>query len=154
MYTQKNTKAVGVALAMAAAGLFSTTLSFDAAAALGDSGTTVDLVHCYSVNSCKGHNDCKTADNACAGQGSCKGKGFIAMPSKACTATGGQLKDGWRGTVAKADLKHCYGLNNCAGQNDCKTSDNACAGKGSCKGKGFVAVPGKACEDAGGKEGS
>jgi uncharacterized membrane protein len=114
----------------------------------------VDLVHCYGVSQCGGHNDCKTADNACAGKASCKGKGFVAMPTKACFDLGGQLKDGWRGTVAKADLKHCYGVNKCGGHNDCKTADNACGGKASCKGKGFIATPAKACEDIGGKVGA
>lgn len=154
LQAKKSAKSTGIALAMAAAGLLSVGTSFTASADLGDSGKTVDLVHCYGVNQCKGHNDCKTDDNACGGQGSCKGHGFVAMPSKACTDIGGQLKDGWRGTVAKADLKHCYGVNQCKGHNDCKTADNACGGQGSCKGHGFVAAPAKACEDIGGKEGA
>jgi len=48
------------------------------------------LIHCYGANICKGHNDCKTADNACAGQASCKGTGFVAIPSKACADIGGR----------------------------------------------------------------
>ena len=51
-----------------------------------------DLVHCYGVNICKGHNDCKTAANACAGQGECKGQGgFVALTGKSCADTGGKV---------------------------------------------------------------
>ena len=55
-------------------------------------GTTAqaDLVHCNDVNICKGHNDCKTANNACAGHAECKGQGFVAMPAKSCADVGGQ----------------------------------------------------------------
>lgn len=154
LQAKKTARSTGIALAMAAAGLLSTGASFNANADLGDSGKTVDLVHCYSVNQCKGHNDCGTSENACAGQGACKGHGFVAMPTKSCGNINGQLKDGWRGTVAKADLVHCSGVNKCGGHNDCKTAENACAGQGSCKGHGFVATPAKACEDVGGKVGS
>jgi len=57
------------------------------------SGTVAksDLVHCYGVNKCGGHNDCKTADNACAGKASCKGKGFVAAPAKSCKGIGGTV---------------------------------------------------------------
>lgn len=115
---------------------------------------TTDLAHCYDVNICKGHNDCKTANNACGGQASCKGTGFVAMPTKACGDVGGKVKDAWRGSVAKTDLIHCYGANICKGHNDCKTANNACAGQASCKGTGFVAIPAKACADIGGSEGA
>jgi len=77
-------KAMGVALAVAAAGMLSATAPVFAA---GDSDSNV---HCYGVNKCKGHNDCKTAENACKGHGSCKGKGFVAMPEKACEQVGGK----------------------------------------------------------------
>jgi len=53
--------------------------------------STADLIHCSGVNICKGHNDCKTADNACAGHASCKGTGFVAIPAKACTDIGGKI---------------------------------------------------------------
>jgi hypothetical protein len=49
-------------------------------------------VHCFGVNKCKGHNDCKTDANACKGHGSCKGHGFVAMPKKACDDVGGKTK--------------------------------------------------------------
>lgn len=141
----------GVALAMAAAGCASN----DAGAVgsnVADNNST-DLVHCYGVNACGGHNDCATADHACAGQGSCKATGFVGMPSKACADVGGEVGDEWRGTIAKADLVHCYGVNVCGGHNDCATAEHACAGQGSCKGTGFVGVPEKACSDIGGKVG-
>ena len=48
-----------------------------------------DLIHCHGVNVCGGHNDCKTASNACAGKASCKGHGFVAMPAAACSNIGG-----------------------------------------------------------------
>ena len=49
-----------------------------------------DLIHCYGVNVCGGHNDCKTADNSCAGQASCKGTGFVGTLAKSCTDIGGR----------------------------------------------------------------
>jgi hypothetical protein len=49
-----------------------------------------DLIHCYDVNVCAGHNDCKTADNACKGHANCKGTGFVATPAKACKDLGGE----------------------------------------------------------------
>ena len=155
--SNKTKKAItGASLALAAASMVG------CAALSGDnndsansaSAKTTDLVHCYDVNVCGGHNDCKTAGNACAGQASCKGQGFVAMPSKACGDVGGKVKDSWVGSVKVADLTHCYGVNVCKGHNDCKTAKNACAGHASCKGSGFVAAPAKACADIGGKVGS
>ena len=119
-------------------------------AAITTAVVSADLIHCSGVNVCGGHNDCKTADNACAGQASCKGTGFVGMPAKACADVGGSQKDSWTGSIAKADLVHCSGVNICGGHNDCKTADNACAGQASCKGTGFVAAPEKACKDIGG----
>ena len=52
---------------------------------------SADLIHCYNVNICKGHNDCGTANNSCAGHASCKGQGFVAMPEKACADVGGEV---------------------------------------------------------------
>jgi len=48
-------------------------------------------VHCYGVNKCKGHNDCKTADNACKGHASCKGQGFVSLSASACDHVGGKV---------------------------------------------------------------
>lgn len=141
----------GVALAMMAAGCANSQAD-PVSATVADANTT-DKIHCYGVNVCGGHNDCGTSENACAGQGSCKGTGFVGMPSKACADIGGELKDDWEGTTAKADLVHCYGVNVCGGHNDCKTADNACAGHSSCKGTGFVAMSAKACGDVGGEVG-
>ena len=141
----------GVSLALAASGLIGCAASNTSSST---PSTQTDLVHCYGVNSCGGHNDCKTADNACAGQASCKGTGFVAMPSKACGDVGGQTKDDWKGEINVVELSHCYGVNVCKGHNDCKTADNACAAQATCKGTGFVAMPVKACNDIGGKVGS
>ncbi|MEE9343628.1 MAG: hypothetical protein V3V12_08360 [Gammaproteobacteria bacterium] len=146
----------GVAIAVAAAGLLSGCQSMNPASAekkVSSAGASTDLVHCSGVNACGGHNDCKTASNACAGHASCKGKGFVAMPSKACDDVGGTVSDSYKGSVAKADLIHCNGVNKCGGHNDCKTASNACAGHASCKGMGFVSMPAKACGDIGGKQG-
>ena len=107
----KSPKNTGMALAIAAAGLMGTStalLSTTASAAASDA-------HCYGVNVCKGHNDCKvsgndckahnscktdknnckgkascsSAGNSCAGKASCKGTGFVKMSTKACADIGG-----------------------------------------------------------------
>jgi hypothetical protein len=148
-------KAAGAALAMAVAGLVgcaanggSSDASATAAAAATDN---VDMMHCYGANICKGHNDCKTASNACAGQASCKGEGFVSVPVRACGDIGGEKKDDFIGQASAVDLIHCSGVNVCKGHNDCKTATNACAGHATCKGTGFVAIPAKACADVGGE---
>ena len=143
-------QASGVAMALAAAGLLSGCQSSPNTTASAETANT-DLAHCYGVHACKGHNDCKSANNVCKGQASCKGQGFVAMPTKACGDIGGKVGDQWRGTIAKAHLSHCYGVNVCGGHNECKTAKYACAGKASCKGAGFAAMPAKACADVGGK---
>ncbi len=147
-------RATGVSLALAAAGILGACGTNQKVEAGSMAAGKTDLVKCYGVNACGGHNDCKTANNACAGKASCKGQGFVKMPSKACGDIGGTPKGDWKGSIAKTDLVHCYGVNVCGGHNDCKTANNACAGKASCKGQGFVAMPAKACGDTGGKEGA
>ena len=83
----KMNKTTGVALAVAAAGMFALA---PMTATVADEGK----VHCYGINSCKGKNDCKTANNACKGKSSCKGKGFLNVSSKEeCEKAGGKLKD-------------------------------------------------------------
>ena len=79
-------KTTGVALAIAAAGMF--TMAPMTVMAGSDAN-----VHCYGVNKCKGHNDCKTANNACKGHASCKGQGFVAVSEKACDHLGGKVGD-------------------------------------------------------------
>ena len=149
-------KVTGVALALAAAGIIAgcQTATESAPTASASTNNTADLVHCYGVNVCKGHNDCGTADNSCGGKASCKGSGFVAMPSKACGDVGDTVKDEWVGEVAKADLIHCYGVNTCKGHNDCGTAENSCAGQAACKGHGFVGTTEKSCGDIGGKVGA
>ena len=67
----------GAALAIAAATMF---------AGVATQAQAADApVHCYGVTSCKGMNDCKTAENAC------KGHGFKAMTKAACDAAGGKV---------------------------------------------------------------
>lgn len=153
--SQSNKFLTGAGLAIAAASLAAcgqtqTTDSSEVAqAAAGQS----DLVHCYGINACKGHNDCKTAANACAGHSSCKGQGFVAMPSKSCADAGGKVSQEWTGKIARADLIHCYGVNICKGHNACKTKENACGGHASCKGTGYITAPAKSCGDIGGTVG-
>ncbi|MCL1039312.1 hypothetical protein L2725_19530 [Shewanella corallii] len=144
----------GAAMAVAMAGLAGCNSTAESSSAAPAVAGKTDLVHCYGVNVCKGHNDCKTATNACGGHGSCKGSGFVAMPSKSCADVGGEVKDDWVGQIAQSELVHCYGVNVCKGHNDCKTAENACAGHATCKGTGFVAAPAKSCADIGGKVGA
>ena len=85
----KSKRAMGIAMAVAAAGMLTTaTPSF----AASDKAAAPNI-HCYGVNRCKGHNDCKTAKNACKGQASCKGQGFVAVSEKACDHLGGIVGD-------------------------------------------------------------
>lgn len=76
---------MGAAMAATAAGL----TGVAGTAVAGEKGQ----VHCYGVNKCKGHNDCKTANNACKGMASCKGQGYVKMSASACDAIGGTAKD-------------------------------------------------------------
>jgi len=82
----KISKSTGVAMALAAAGMFAVAPM----AATADSGHK-EAVHCYGVNKCKGNNDCKSASNACKGKSSCKGKGFVTMSESACDKVGGKV---------------------------------------------------------------
>ena len=63
--------------------------------AMATRGTTaahdIEEVHCYGVNKCKGHNDCKSAENACKGKAACKGHGLVAMSKSACDHVGGKV---------------------------------------------------------------
>ena len=154
MKSNKLPKITGAAMAVAAAGLFAgcSNTPSDSGSKMAANGGKVELAHCYNVNVCGGHNDCKTAKNACGGMASCKGMGYVSMPAKACGDIGGKVKDDWRGDIAKADLSQCYGVNACKGHNDCKTANNACGGHAACKGMGFVLMGSKACGDVGGKD--
>lgn len=74
-----------IAMATAAAALF-TAAPMTVAQAGSDA-----KVHCFGVNKCKGHNDCKTATNACKGHAECKGHGFVTMSKHACEEIGGSV---------------------------------------------------------------
>ncbi len=52
---------------------------------------TAELIHCSGVNVCKGHNDCKTANNDCAGHATCKGQGFVSTTKKSCADIGSKI---------------------------------------------------------------
>lgn len=76
-------KTTGVALAIAAAGLFSV------APMMASADTSAD-VKCFGVNKCKGQGQCKSAKNSCKGHNSCKGQGFIKMSKEECDKAGGK----------------------------------------------------------------
>lgn len=74
-----NRKMTSVALAAAAAVMFSTAFVQTATAAEAK-------VKCEGVNACKGQSACKGANNACKGQNSCKGQGFLELSKAKCDA--------------------------------------------------------------------
>jgi len=80
------THTTGLALAAAAAALFSFA-AVPAAHAADDMG-----VQCAGINSCKGSSECKTAKSECKGHNSCKGQGWVSKKSAAeCTQAGGKV---------------------------------------------------------------
>ncbi|MFB9885336.1 BufA2 family periplasmic bufferin-type metallophore [Balneatrix alpica] len=80
-------KLSGAAMALAAASLFGSAMLTPAVVSADEA-----KVECWGVNSCKGHNDCKTANNECKGQGSCQGQGFLSMTADECSSKGGTVK--------------------------------------------------------------
>lgn len=58
---------------------------------ISDAVPSTDLIHCYGVNTCKGHNDCGKSENSCAGKAACKGHGFVATTEKSCSDIGGEV---------------------------------------------------------------
>ncbi|MEO8038105.1 MAG: hypothetical protein ABI794_05005 [Betaproteobacteria bacterium] len=76
----------GVALAVAAAGVFMSGVAATAVAA------DEAKVHCVGINACKGKSDCKTAESSCKGKNACKGKGFVATTEKQCKEKGGTVE--------------------------------------------------------------
>ena len=77
----------GVAIASAAAALFSMGATLSTSVQAADGG-----VHCVGVNSCKGTSDCKTAKNDCKGMNACKGMGWTAKKDASeCAAAGGTV---------------------------------------------------------------
>jgi hypothetical protein len=77
----------GIAIATAAAALFSTGLLVTTQAQAADGG-----VKCTGINSCKGTSECKTAKSECKGQNGCKGQGWTSAKSaKECTDAGGKV---------------------------------------------------------------
>lgn len=83
----KLSKKSGATIAAAAAALVMSGVAFAPAASAAD-----EKVHCYGVNSCKGHGACKTASNDCKGKNACKGQGFVSLTKADCTAQGGSLE--------------------------------------------------------------
>jgi hypothetical protein len=71
-----NRKLSGVALAAAAAVMF-TTVSATA-------GAQESTVKCEGVNACKGQSACNTATSSCKGLNACKGKGYLLLTEDDC----------------------------------------------------------------------
>ncbi len=90
MKLQSKAKLAGVMVALSAAGLMGCAQADSKP--MSKAGATTELVQCYGVNKCAGHNDCKTANNACKGHASCKGQGFVSISAKACDDIGGNTK--------------------------------------------------------------
>ena len=83
---QKSTKIQSIAMAAAAAVLFS------AAPLTTVSAADAAKVKCEGVNGCKGQSACKTASSSCSGQNSCKGKGFLQLSKSDCDAAMAKMK--------------------------------------------------------------
>jgi hypothetical protein len=82
---QKSTRFSGLALATAAAVMFS---------AVPQTASAADAakVKCEGANSCKGKSACHTATSGCQGQNSCKGKGYLLLSKAECDATLAKMK--------------------------------------------------------------
>ena len=78
-------KLTGIALATAAAGLFSMT-------AAGPASAQAAKIHCDGVNACKGHSECKGEKNSCKGLNACKGQGFVGMTQAECDKAKAEMK--------------------------------------------------------------
>ena len=70
-------------VASAAAAMF---LAGLAGAAYAEEPGAGAKIKCEGVNSCKGHSECKSAQNDCKGKNSCSGKGFMMMSRADCDA--------------------------------------------------------------------
>lgn len=82
----KSRKLSSVALASAAAMLFSTAPLMSANAA------DAAKVKCEGVNACKGQSACHTATSGCQGQNSCKGKGYLMLSKAECDTAKAKMK--------------------------------------------------------------
>ena len=77
-------------IASAAAALF---VAGMAGAAYAEQGGSEAKVKCEGVNSCKGHGDCKSAQNSCKGKNGCAGQGFMMMSQAECDAAKAKAKE-------------------------------------------------------------
>lgn len=86
----------GARMAAMAAAFAASGVAFAAdmpSATMEKAGTANEMVHCYGVNACKGHADCKTTTNDCKGMNSCKGHGFKSMKASECRDAKGTIGD-------------------------------------------------------------
>ncbi len=84
------TKKTGLALALAAAAMLSTSAT---AAGPGTQESKTADVKCYGVNACKGQSDCRTAHSKCSGLNSCRGLGYVGLTARVCEQVGGAERD-------------------------------------------------------------
>jgi hypothetical protein len=77
---------VGIALSVAAAGLFLGAAHAPAAE------KSEAKVHCEGANACKGKSACMSAKNSCKGKNACKGQGWSSLTPEQCVAQGGTVK--------------------------------------------------------------
>lgn len=79
-------KISGIALAAAAAAMFT------AAPTVSAEDLSKEAGKCVGVNGCKGKSACATATSKCKGLNSCKGSGFLKMSAADCTEKGGKFE--------------------------------------------------------------
>ena len=78
-----------ISMATSAAALFALAgCANETTTTTADAGSA--MIHCTGVNACKGHSDCKTANNSCAGHNACKGQGFVTLSPSVCEQVGGK----------------------------------------------------------------
>lgn len=93
MSTKRNLS--GLALATAAAALFSGSAFAAEGEKAMDKETAEGQVKCAGINSCKGSSACATAESSCKGQNACAGHGWVYSESaQACKDAGGLVYSG------------------------------------------------------------
>ena len=77
----------GLAIAMAAAAVFSV------APMSASAGDTEGKAHCVGGNACKGQGACAGENHSCAGQNACKGQGYTVVSAEECAKAGGKVEE-------------------------------------------------------------
>jgi hypothetical protein len=82
----------GTLIATAVASMFVTGCASQSGSMAKDDKMGGAMVHCGSINSCKGQSSCATASNSCKGQNTCKGQGWVPTASEQeCKDKGGAV---------------------------------------------------------------